>query len=71
MLHVYIYIYIYMYLFCSLRRPARPRVSNGYVSVHTNFPSVVSGSTEATIRLAGMLLGRIRAPTEAIIRRGT
>ena len=48
------------YFICSLRRPARPRVPNGDVSVHTNFPSVISGSTEATIRLAGMLLRRIR-----------
>ena len=33
------------FFFFSHQRPARPRVPNGDVSVHTNFPSVVSGST--------------------------
>ena len=39
-MHLHVHIYIYIYICCSLRRPARPRVPNGDVSVHTNSPSV-------------------------------
>ena len=53
-------VYIYIYICCSLRKPAGPRVPKGYVSMQTNFLSVVSGLTEAGIRLGGMLLGCIR-----------
>ena len=70
-IYIYICIYIYTYIFARITglqdREYRmemypcPLISRAWSQV----------PPRATSRLAGMLLGRIRAPTETVIRRGT